>query len=307
MDCEDNCRKTHDDMSETVTAILLGLASAIGWGVADFWAAKVSRTLGAMTAMLYVDFLGVVLFAAYYFAFLHPHVRLQGSGLEFAMLGGLFITIAAILFYKGLVAGPVSLVSPISAAYPMITTLWALLVFHGRLSLLQLGAIVLIVVGIMAASGLFTAARLTGKLAHGPKLAVASAIFYGSSFACLAQSSARLGWELTTLIEAVTGFIAFLLLLPLVSGKEQVFTQPRAALTNPYLVACTVIGYAAFMTLNAGFTHEQSSGAIVTAVSACYPVLTILLAFKHFKEEFKPIPLLGAGVSMAGVIILSLA
>jgi drug/metabolite transporter (DMT)-like permease len=57
--------------------------------------------------------------------------------------------------------------------------------------------------------------------------------------------------------------------------------------------------------LNLGLANESASGAIVTALSGCYPVLTVFLALRHFKEEFKLIPLAGGLVSVVGAIMIS--
>lgn len=51
---------------------------------------------------------------------------------------------------------------------------------------------------------------------------------------------------------------------------------------------------------------EDRAGAVVTAISAWDPILTIFLALKYFDERVKILPLAGAFVGIIGVVVLSL-
>ena len=78
------------------------------------------------------------------------------------------------------------------------------------------------------------------------------------------------------------------------------------AFHNRYVVIGALMAVATIAVFNMGFTYGKTAGAITIAVSACYPVVTVALALRHFKEEIRLIPLLGAGASVAGIMLLSL-
>ncbi|HEV7454406.1 MAG TPA: DMT family transporter [Candidatus Saccharimonadales bacterium] len=286
-------------------AALFGLLTAIGWGLSDFWSARATKALGPITTLFYVNLIGAAAYAIVYILFLHPHVAITQAGFIYTLLESLLVTVAAILFYKSLDAGPVSLVSPISGAYPLVSTLLAIIVFQAHVSLLQAAAICVVVLGVMAASGVFSIKNTGQRISRGPLLAVIAIFFYGSGFTCAAQAVNQLGWQLPILISWFASLP--IMLIPFVRGKEHIFAGARRALSNRFLAGSALIGVTAYVTMNLGFSHDKAAGAITIAVSACYPALTMVLAIRHFKEKMTLVPLLGAIATIAGVVLLTLA
>jgi transporter family protein len=292
-------------LNDNAIAVLLGSLVAVGFGIADFWAARASKKIGPVTALVAINIFLVIFFVPIYLLTRDAHQTVSSSGIAFAVLGGVMLNAASILFFKGLVAGPVSLVSPISAAYPLVSALLAVAVFGARLSTLQIFAIVIIVLGVMAAAGVLDTKSTDKKLGKGPLLAIGSIIFYGVGFSSLAQAAQRIGWQHTTMTEFLTILVVVCLSVPFVKGKERVFADLRLALKNRFVMLSGLAATLTILTFNAGFTHEKAGGAIIIAVSACYPVVTVAMALRHFKEEVRLLPLLGAAVSVAGVVVLS--
>ncbi|HTH71983.1 MAG TPA: EamA family transporter [Candidatus Pristimantibacillus sp.] len=293
-------------MSANLVAVLFGVVTAVGYGLADFWGARASKKIGPITALLAIDVLMLATYLPLYFLLPDAGRPLTSSGVGFAVLGSVLLNTASILFFKGLALGPVSIVSPLSAAYPLVSAVLAVGVFGARLSPLQLAAIVVIVISVMIANGLFSPKTGGRRLGRGPLLATISAVFYGASFSCLAQASQRIGWQTTSLIEFTVLVIVIALSVPLVRGREVVFGNLGKALTNGFVIIGGLTAVATIAIFNMGFTHEQASGAILIAVSACYPIITAGLALKHFKEEVHLAPLIGAAASVAGIVLLSL-
>lgn len=56
--------------------------------------------------------------------------------------------------------------------------------------------------------------------------------------------------------------------------------------------------------LNFGFTHSAST-AVETTISACYPILTVILALVFFKEKVNLLTRAGIATTIIGVAILS--
>jgi len=238
---------------------------------------------------------------------MRPSVELTSSGLSFGIVSGVLVAFGAVGLFKGLAAGPVSLVSPISAAYPLVTTIVALLVFNAQLSLRQLFGIALVMTGILLAAELIGLGRVNRKIGVGPAWAFLSVLSWGVGFALLAQAISSLGWQAATFLELASLTITFVILLPFIKGREKIsLSLLRRMSLNKFILSAALIQLIGVFAINLGMAYETTSGAVIVAISACYPVLTIFLALRHFKEEVKYIPLLGAFISIAGVVILSL-
>lgn len=285
---------------------LLGLTTAVCWGVADFLAAKASKQIGPITSALYVNVASAIVVGVLYVSILPHTAHHPLGGLVMASAGGAIISGAMVLFYTAMAYGPVSVASPISSAYPLVMTFLALGIFHASLSAQQLAAILMIVVGVMAAAGLFTLKKSERHVGKGPAFAIASVTFYGVGFVLMSQAVSRIGWGLASVLQCAAGSLIFIVLLPLTGRGERPFTSATKGLTNHFIIGCAIIGLTGMMALNFAFSHEHTSGAVAGAISACYPVFTILLALKHFKEDVRLVPLSGAAVTIAGVVILSL-
>src|SRR5688572_20426528 len=150
----------------TLLAVLFGLGTALSWGVADFYGAKASKAVNPILAAFFVQLVGAILFTLLYFLILRPQTPITPEGLLYGAAAGVFMTFGLAAFYKGLQIGPVSIVSPIGAAYPLITTL-IVVIFGATLTALQFAGIGLIIAGVAAASGLFSVKPGERRLTRG--------------------------------------------------------------------------------------------------------------------------------------------
>lgn len=294
-------------MRTDIIAIICGLGAGIGWGFSGFFDAKASKSAGPILASFLINGFVAIGYAIIYLLFLSHGHQVRADGVWYAVASGVAITAGALMYFKGLSLGPVGLVSPLSASYPLITTLVALVIFHAHPSGIQLLAILMIMVGVMAASGILSMQGFSNrKLERGPLLGLCTAVAWGAGYALASQAISRLGWQLASLIEFGAMALAFGVFIPLVATEKIAISQVVKASKNTFILLSGGISLCAAVALNVGLSREQSSGAIVSALSACYPVLTVLLARRHFDELIDRIPLIGAFVSIAGVITLSL-
>lgn len=294
-------------MQTDILAIICGLAAGIGWGFSGFFDAKASKSAGPILASLLINGFVAFGYAIVYLLFFSQGHHIQANGIWYAIASGVVITAGALMYFKGLSLGPVGIVSPLSASYPLITTLMALVVFHARPSGIQLIAILMIMTGVMAASGVLSVRGISyRKLERGPLLGLGTAVAWGAGYALASQAISRLGWQLASLIEFGAMALAFGVFIPLATTEKITVSHVLKASKNKFILLSGGISLCAAVALNIGLSREQSSGAIVSALSACYPVLTVLLARRHFDELIDRIPLIGAFVSITGVIVLSL-
>lgn len=141
------------------------------------------------------------------------------------------MTLAVTAFYQGLSIGTVSIVSPIGAAYPLVTTLLVITLFHNNLQLFEILGIILTVAGIMVTSGLLGVKRSELKLDAGVAMALIACVAWGIMFALLGNAVSIIGWEKGTLIEVWFMVVGCLALLPLIKARE-LFSKQGGY--NPY-------------------------------------------------------------------------
>jgi len=294
-------------MNPAAVIALLGLIAAVTWGIADFFAAKSAKSIGPVTAAVIVNCISAVAFTAIVLVFLNPHFDLTWVNIGLAAGSGAVFSIGLAAFFIGLSIGPVSVVSPLSSMYPLITTSLAIVLFHAVLTPRELIGIVLIVLGVLAASGLFTADRAIRRLAKGPAFALAAAFFWGIAFALLAQAIKRMGWQAASVFEVSVASIGLFALLPIIKGAESFDRKTIVAgFKNKFVVGSALFGIIGLFAINIGLSRSiTTGGAIVTAISACYPILTIFLALRYLKEKVHFFRLAGAVVGISGVVLLS--
>lgn len=294
-------------MSGVLIAILCGFLAAIAWGIADFFAAKASRSVGPALSVAIVNTIGLLGFAIFFVA-TGQAWSITNEGLWFAIAAGIAQGLAQVVFFQALNDGPVSLVSPISSAFPLFTTIAVMALFGASLSAPQLGGVAIIMVGVLIASDLLGSLRhRQGRIGRGPQLALAVAVLWGLAFAFLAQSIEAVGWQVASLVQLVFVAGVCVAALPIIKGKEPVLVRANLAVfKNPFVISTGLIQMFGLVIISVGLEKGANLAPVVTAVSACYPVLTILLALAHFKEVPKLLPLSGAAITIAGVIVLSL-
>ena len=294
-------------MNDTLLAILFGLIAAIGWGISGFYDAKASRSVHPVVASFAVNGLLTAVYTVVYFSFFNHHFVANPIAAIYAASGGAIIAIGAITYFKALAIGPVTLVSPMNSAYPLITTLLAIVLFGGTLQIEQGIAIALILIGIlMVTEFILTIAKRTA-ITKGPILGLFTALCWGIGYALVARAVRDLGWQLATLIELIAMMIAFGICIPFLKDSSQVTSRSAiAAIRNKYIISASLIALIAALSFNIGFTYDTTGGAVVTTFSAFYPILTVLLALRHFNESIKKIQLIGAGISITGVVLLTI-
>lgn len=285
-----------------------GFGAAIGWGIADFIGAKASKTLGPIMSAFTTNLIGSVAFALVFLLFLRDSWNMTPTAFWYAVSAGLTIALGAIAFFKSLKAGPVSLVTPLSGVYPLVTTCIAVGVFGAHLSGGHIAGIVSIVIGVMLASEIIGKNNSARTIGEGPLYALLCALGWGIGYALMAQATQRVGWESATLVEFSAIVVAFLVFLPFARRAERIsLAATKAMVTNPIVISAALIQVSAALLFNIGLSKEATGGALVSALSACYPVLTMLLAIRHFNERFDVIPLGGAALSIVGVVIISIS
>jgi drug/metabolite transporter (DMT)-like permease len=285
---------------------LFGLFAALSWGISDFLVGKAAQRFGASKAALLVNGFGAVAYLAAYFLFLRYDTTFTTDGLLFALIGSVSFGLAQKTFFKAMAYGPIGLVSAVSSTYPLVALFVGLLFFGAHLQSMQILGIVLVVGGVMVASGL--AERKTSQqLGKGPLFAIGAACGWGVGIGFIAHATSLMSWQNVFLTELLVAPVVLASLLPFTKGKEVMSLSAfKTAAWSPLILAGAVIQTCGLLFLNLGIAAAPTASAVVVAVSSCYPALTIFLALTHLKEKIPLIPLLGGITGVIGVVILVL-
>ncbi len=279
-----------------------GSITAVTWGSADFLARFTGQRLGLVTALCGMMTASCLLLLAYAFAIEMPWVL--SAERWWAPLGaGVFIVGATLLLYWGLVRGPISVVSPIVAAYPLFSLVFA--VIGGvRPELLQWLAMAVVMLGVVLVARYGGEADAAAKGAPGG-LPATVAISVGSAFTFalgiwfLQQAQATYG-ELQCLIVirlvGVASTVALLLGLPRARQRVPLGWWPLLALQG-------LLDGGAYLALQAGTRGAGAEVAVVVASTFC--LVPVLLARFVLREAIQPLQWAGILLVIAAIAFLS--
>lgn len=289
--------------------ILLGLVTALCWGSADLMARFATRSIGTLRTTLYMQFTGLLLMtAALPWLGGWGHLA-DGSGWRpwmWGILAGVLNVVGTLALYRSFEIGKISIVAPISAAYPALTTI--LSAFSGeRLTLLRLMGIALIVTGVIIVARGETPpveADAGPENRSAPKQggvgwALLSGVGFGILFWILGMRTVPLtGSAPAVWLIRLTSFVltaVFMLLL----------RHPFAARGKGtrWILGIGFLDTTAFVLGNYGMRLEQVS--VVSVLTSMYGAVTVGLAAIFLGEKISRLQWAGIATIFAGIVLVS--
>jgi drug/metabolite transporter (DMT)-like permease len=276
-----------------VTALLLSMVAAAGYGISDFVGGVASRRAHALQVVIISYPLSVL--AVLVLALFVPGSA-DMAALAIGALSGVFGGVAVLWFYIALAEGPMSVVSPLTALLVAGLPLGAGMLLGERPGPVALAGAALAVVAVVLVSRQEQAtvdetpvARFTTRVAW---LTVGSGAAFGVYFVTLDQIP--VGTGLWPLAASRAGAAAVVLLAALVARRRPAVGVPaRLAVAAAVL---DVIGNVAFLyALQAGLL------SLVSVIGALYPAWTVLLARLVLGERTNRTQL--AGLALAALAI----
>ena len=104
-------------------------AALLCWGLWAFFPKLALRTLPPATSVFY-EAVGVMLTSIAVVKFLGPKLQGDITGIMYALLTGIFGTVGLYFFFTAVDAGPISVISSLTAMYPVVTVVLAVLILH---------------------------------------------------------------------------------------------------------------------------------------------------------------------------------
>ena len=284
-------------------AIVLALASAIGYGGSDFAAGLAARSAGVIQITLLASAVSVVVVAAALpFAASHPPTA---AALAWGSAAGLGGTLGAFALYLGFRHAAFSVAGPLSAVGAAAFSVLAGLLFGERPSALALTGIVLALPAIVGVSASAASAGDTppeeAAAAARPAAGVVLGLAAGACFALLFIGLDRAGpgsglWPVAA--ASVSELVAALA----VAVAVRSFRLPG---TRPQLLAVITGATGACGTILFFFATHKGFLAVTAVLTSLYPAVTIVLARTVLGERLTVLRL--AGLTLAGACVALIA
>ncbi|MFB7258931.1 EamA family transporter [Streptomyces nojiriensis] len=280
------------------------LATAVLWGLADFGGGLLTRRIPALTVVVVSQVVAVVVLGAVVLG--TGAWREAGPQLWFAVGAGLVGPVAMLSFYKALALGPMGVVSPLGSL-GVVVPVTAGLILGERPGLGQFAGIAVAVVGIVLAGG--PELRGAPVQRQAVVLTLVAAFGFGAVMALIAEASSTVtGLFLALFVQRVTNVAV---------GGAALWTQTRRGIpalpagAGPKLLwgllpALAFVGLAD-VAANGTYSIAAQNGPVTMAavLSSLYPVITALAAFAVLKERLRTVQAAGAGLALAGTVLLA--
>ncbi|HXV23235.1 MAG TPA: DMT family transporter [Alphaproteobacteria bacterium] len=278
---------------------LLGLASALGLGTADFMARFSARALGATLTYAVVLLIGA-LGTTVLILVTGTELMWSPYGCGVAVLHGISVAVMCILLYEGIARGPVAVVAPIVATHP-VPVLAVNVLMGVRPSAVQWAAMAIVIVGGVLISrhaisevepAEAKANRTTLLIALGACLAYVAIVLTG-------QAATPIIGELQTMWIGRWSGLAFIALVLIVQGarlRVPLNWWPFVGLQG----GLDSLGYLAFLAgANSVAPH------VTMVVASAFSVVTVLLAWVIIKEQITRMQWTAIALIALGTAILS--
>jgi drug/metabolite transporter (DMT)-like permease len=293
----------------------LGLIAAFCWGSTDVSAAIAGRRLGSLRVVAVVQLasLAVILVLCLVRGSWFP-TRPEDILVSIAI--GLIASGAYLSFFTALRIGPLSVVSPVVAAYGGLTVVLAVLIRGETLTTLQavgagLATLGVILTGLVSEGG-WRSTTVAGK---GVGFAIVALVCFAILTIGLAAPIRSAGWLPVLLTARLANAVAVGMVLVVVFAFRPRFARPllERATDRPLgrlraaVLAATVGGtldIAGFVAFAIGL--EQAPAWIVGLASSFGPVVSVVVAVALWGERLQPsqwLGLVGIGLGLAAVAL----
>jgi drug/metabolite transporter (DMT)-like permease len=278
---------------------LLGLASALGLGTADFMARFSARALGATLTYAVVLLIGAV-GTTVLILVTGAELVWSAYGCGIAVLHGISVSVMCILLYEGMARGPIAVVAPIVATHP-VPVLAVNVLMGVRPSAVEWMAMAIIIVGgvLISRHAISEAEPAEAKANRTTVLIALGACLAYVAIVLTAQAATPVIGELETMWIGRWAGLAFIVLVLVAQGARlQVPSSwwPFVGLQG----GLDSLGYLAFLAgANTAAPH------VTMVVASAFSVVTVLLARVVIKEQVTPLQWAAIALIALGTAVLS--
>jgi drug/metabolite transporter (DMT)-like permease len=278
---------------------LLGIASALSLGAADFMARFSTRALGAVLTYMFVVLIGAIGTTVWLLATGEVLVW-SPLGIAIAIAHGISVATMCVLLYMGIARGPIAVVAPIVAAHPALVL--AVNVLMGvRPSAIQWTAMIIVIAGgiLIARSAVSDGESAEAEANRTTLLIAFSACLAYVAIVLTAQAATPLiGAFQTMWIGRLTGLVV----LGAVLIVQQVqFSIPREWV--PFVSLQGGLDSLGYLTFLAG--ANSAAPHVTMVLASAFSVVTVLLARVFLYEPISKLQWTAISLIAIGAAVLS--
>lgn len=281
-----------------MSALALGLIAALCWGIHDITIRYLSRSVPLLAALLTVLLVGAV-FQLGAILILGESISVPMQALWLAIGAGISFLVASLGLYFAFERGPVRLVAPLIASYPILSVSFAVLL-GAQITFAQIVAVLAIVVGVGIVAALSDGSDDdTPPIWPTIGLSLIAAAGFAGTFK-LGQLAALAGPELPTTMVARLTALVLLIIVVLLRGAR---SWPGRRALFPLFVMGTLDGVALMAVISAAPLPNPEYAAVA---SSTFGLLTILLAWLFLREKMSLSQWGGCILAFSGIAYLAL-
>ena len=280
--------------------IVLGFATSLVYGFADFFGGLATRKINAMMVTLVSGLSGLL-----FLLVISPWMglTLDSSSMFWGSMAGLFAAIAVTALYASLAIGPIAILSPLGAIVSALVPMGFGLIFRGE-SFTNVGIFAL--VGILVAVGLVgfvPGADVRLPSAKGLALGLIAGTSIGGILICVNQAPTGSGITPIVFLRGSSALVMAIILGIAYLTKRNV-SSPEA---NAKSWKATILAGVLDATANTMFLIAMRLGelTVVAVLIALYPLGTIVLARILLKEKVAKIQLAGVLLALSCSALLA--
>ncbi len=298
--------------------VILGFATSLVYGFADFFGAIAARRINAVLVTFLSGISGLLFLLS-----LSPALgaSFDQETLFWGISAGVASAFAMTCLYASLAIGPISIVSPLGAVVSAIVPTavgFALGERFGWIGWIALGVILVAVVLVGFVPG--EAVRLPS--AKGLILGIAAGTGIGVVLICLAMAPDESGLGPVILLRSVSaGILGGLLLIRIIASKARnagnagdannakTFKLTNGKVERKFWLAVIVAGLfdsSANVFFLLAARVADGTLTVVSVLTALYPLGTIILARLVLKERIALVQQIGIGLALGGSVLLAL-
>ncbi|MFH0875502.1 MAG: DMT family transporter [archaeon] len=282
--------------------IVCGLIVMLLWGIADFLLSVPTRKIGALKTMFIQNLFGATITLVFLFLFLSHPFQLTLRNFLIIFIGGVADVLAMYFFYRSFEIGEVSIVSPVSGSYSLVTVVLSFILLGEILAWYNYVGIVLIIIGIILTSTDIRKLKSFHAVKGIPE-SIAAMVLWGFYFFLIAGLSKEMDAISLFFFTGLTNSIivlVFLLLKRNVPLKAEFLNKKILII----MIICTVFYNIAWLFMTYGATIAQMS--LLAPISSLYPAVTIILAVIFLKEKLILNQKIGIAMILVSLFLLSI-
>ena len=284
-------------------AVILGFATSLTYGFADFFGAIASKKLRPVFVTAFAAYFGLALLVSLVVSGAFT-ADFSQQALFWGIVGGLFSAAAMSCLYASLAIGPISILSPLSAVISAVVPAIVGVTRGDSFSGLGWVAILLILVAVVFV-GFIPGEKIVRPSTKGLLLGVGAGVGIGAVLICLnvAPAAAGLAPVIVLRITNATLLTTFALTM---------FARRKARPAELRLSTKTWVNIAIAGFCDAGanvlfvMASRQGNLTLVAVLTALYPLGTILLARLVLKEKIATIQLIGILLALGASALLAI-